>query len=586
MITFEMVLVILITAAILYLFATEKFTYDTVALMTIVVLMLTGLVSPAEGVSGFANPATITVLSMFIISAGIQKTGVVHILGEKMLKFAKTMSKQLGSIIMISPLGGLINNTASVSILLPMVMDLTEKTKTYATQLLIPLSYISMAAGTLTLLGTSTNILANDIYVRAGFEPIGLFEITKLGIIVFAIVALYFFLVGRFMLPSRKAQRGITDPYKKLKYTADAIIPAESPIIYQKVKENKLKDYNIKIMRVTRGGRKFKRRLENKNIKPNDTLVIRGSRLELLRADRAGLVKIRPSARFLKKKDKYILEQFMISENSSLVNRTLRSFGFKDRYNAVVLALKRGEKKIRRSISSLRLKFADILLLKGKKETMDLLKMSDDLIYIGEVQGPYRTDKMKYALGILALVVLLASFNIVSIMAAALTGVVLMVLFRVLTLDEGYKAVNWRIIFLLAGIIPLGIAMTNTGTINLLADGIVKISGNVPPIILLGLFYLITTLLTEIISNNAAVIVMVPLGLSVSTTLGLNPFAFVAAVMFAASTSFLTPIGYQTNTMVYTAGNYKFTDFLKIGAPLNLILLFASTYLITLIWGL
>ncbi len=443
-----------------------------------------------------------------------------------------------------------------------------------------------MAAGTLTLLGTSTNILANDIYVRAGFDPIGLFEITKLGVIVFAIVALYFFLVGRFMLPSRKAQKGITDPYEKLKYTADAIIPAESPIIYQKVKKNKLKNYNIKIMRITRKGRKFKRRLENKELHRNDTLVLRGSRLKLLRANRAGLIKIRPSARFLKKEKKYVLEQFMISENSSLVNRTIRSFGFKDKYDAVVLALKRGEKKIRKSISSLRLKFADILLLKGKKETMDLLKMSDDFIYIGEVQGPYKTDKMKYALGILALVVLLASFKIVPIMVAALTGVVLMVLFRVLTLDEGYKAVNWKIIFLLAGIIPLGIAMTNTGTINLLADGIVKMSGNVPPIVLLGLFYLITTLLTQIISNNASVVVMVPLGLSVSATLGLNPFAFVAAVMFAASTSFLTPIGYQTNTMVYTAGNYKFTDFLKIGAPLNLILLFTSTYLITLIWGL
>ncbi|MBD3310745.1 SLC13 family permease, partial [Candidatus Woesearchaeota archaeon] len=250
------------------------------------------------------------------------------------------------------------------------------------------------------------------------------------------------------------------------------------------------------------------------------------------------------------------------------------------------LALKRGKEKIKRSISSLRLKFGDILLLKGKKEMMDVLKMSDDFIFIGEVQGPYRTNKMIYAVGILALVVILAAFNLLPIMVSALLGVVLMIISGVLSLDEGYKAVNWRVIFLLAGIIPLGIAMENTGTTQLLADSIVSISGNMPPIILLGIFYLITTILTQIISNNAAVVVMVPLGLGVAASLGLNPFAFVIAVMFAASTAFLTPIGYQTNTMAYNLGNYKFTDFIKVGGPLNIILIVSTTYLITLIWGL
>ncbi|MBD3310183.1 hypothetical protein GF351_03110, partial [Candidatus Woesearchaeota archaeon] len=316
MITSDMVLVMLITVAVLYLFATERYSFDTVALLTIVTLAVTRLVTPAESVSGFANPATITVLSMFIISAGIQRTGVVHILGEKILKIAKTLNRQIGAIAAISPLGGLINNTASVSILAPMVMDLTEKTKTYATQLLIPLSFISMAAGTLTLLGTSTNILANDIYVRAGFSPIGLFQITKLGVIVFAIVLLYFFTIGRFLLPIRKAQRDISDPYKKLKYTSDVYLPKGSPLINQKAGKSKLKDYGIRIMRITRKGRKFKRRIKNKELRPDDILVVKGSRLELLRADNEGLIKIRPSARFLKKSEKYVLDQFMVADNS------------------------------------------------------------------------------------------------------------------------------------------------------------------------------------------------------------------------------------------------------------------------------
>jgi di/tricarboxylate transporter len=276
----------------------------------------------------------------------------------------------------------------------------------------------------------------------------------------------------------------------------------------------------------------------------------------------------------------------MVAEGSSLIHQTITSISFTDRYNAAVLAVKRANKKIKKSINAIPLKFTDILLVKGPPSTIDIMKLSEDFVYIGEVVGPYRSSRIKFAIPILLLVVVLAALQVVPIMVAALTGVVLMALFRVVSLKEGYSAVNWQVIFLLAGIIPLGIALEKTGAIDLMAGFISDFGHQVPPIVLLGTFYIMTTLLTQVVSSNAAVILFVPIGLSIAAETGLNPVPFLVVVMFAAATSFLTPISYQTNIMIYQIGNYKFTDFAKVGLPLNIILLFVITLMAAWIWGL
>jgi len=586
MITFPLFLTIVITVVVFVLFATEKYPVDLVALLTIVVLLLTGIITPEEAVSGFSNPATITVLAMFIISEGIQRSGVVRILGEKIAGFAKTFFKQLIAISGISALGAFINNTPSVSILAPMVMDMSRKTKTYATQLLIPLSFISMAAGTITLLGSSSNILANNIYVRAGYAPLNLFEISKLGVFIFAIVVLYFLTIGRYLLPKREGHTDITDPYKKLKYNADAILPPESELLGKKINQSKLKEYGIEVFSITRDGKVHRRDLEDYTIEQDDVLAVHGTRLKLLQADSEQLIKLESGVKYTETGKDYVIDQFMIAEGSSLIHQTINSISFTDRYNASVIALKRANKKVRKSINSIPLKFTDILLVKAPPSTINTMKLSEDFIYIGEVVGPYRSSRIKFAIPILLLVVLLAAFQVVPIMVAALTGVVLMALFRVVSLKEGYSAVNWQVIFLLAGIIPLGIALEKTGAIELLTGFVSDFSQNTHPIVILGAFYVLTTLLTQVISNNAAVILFAPIGISIATQMGLNPLPFLIVIMFAASTAYLTPIGYQTNTMVYQIGNYKFTDFAKVGLPLNIILLFATTLLAAWIWGL
>ena len=250
MINFGIAAVLLITALAFYLFIEEKISVDATAILILVLLIVLGIVTPAEGVSGFSNPATITVLCMFILSAGIQKTGAIQAVGNSIFKFTnKSISKQLLAISAIGPISGFINNTAAVAILIPMVMKLAEKARAVASKLLIPLSYISMAGGTLTIIGTSTNILANDVFTRLGFEPIGLFGITKLGAIVLATTALYFLVIGRFLLPERKFLKDIIDPHKKLEYSTEVVLPKKSQLLSQQVRKSDLKTkYNVEII--------------------------------------------------------------------------------------------------------------------------------------------------------------------------------------------------------------------------------------------------------------------------------------------------------------------------------------------------
>lgn len=586
MIAGEIVLVTGIVMGVFAAFATEKYPIDFVSFSVITLLVLTGLLSPVEAVSGFSNQATITILGMFMLSEGIRRTGVIYVLGEKLLSVASGLMRQLLAISGVSLLGAFINNTASVNMLAPMIMDISSKTKTFVTQLLIPVSFLSMAAGTLTLIGTSTNLLVNDIYVSQGFEPIGIFEITKMGVFVFLAVVIYFFTIGRFLLPKHYGNADVTDPYQRMGYSSNVIVPEKSPLIGQTVKECDLKKHEIRVVILKRGDRTYRKNIGRLTIMEGDVLGIYGSRFSLFQAQEKKLIQLKALIHQKGKGHDYVLDQFMIASGSSLIDQKIRSIVFTRRFDADLLGIKRGMRPIKEELSSVKFRFADILLFKGTPETIERMKMSDDFVYIGEAKPPYRLDKMKYALGIMISVILLAAFKILPIMTATLLGVILMVLFKVISLKEGYKSVNWEVIFLLAGVIPLGIALQKTGAINLIADFIVYISSFISPVILLGIFYLIVTLLTEIISNNAAAIILAPVAIQVATELGLNPFAFIVVLMFAASTSFMTPVGYQTNTLVYYMGNYKFKDFTRVGLPLNIILMIITVTLTVWIWGL
>ncbi len=585
---------LIIIAAALVLFVSERFPIPLVALSISVVLMLTGLVTPAEGISGFSSPATITVLAMFVLSAGLQKTGIVRSLGELIIRFAGgNQYKGLAAIMLVA--GGLsafINNTAVVVVLLPTVIILARRTALSPAKLLIPLSFSSMLGGLGTLIGTSTNILASDVANKLGYGPISMFEFTKLGVIVFLVGGVYLLLFSGRLLPERRGPREErTESYHLRDYLTELVILPDSPLVGSTVAQCRLRQLSdADVLEIIRAGSKLEQPFADERLQAGDVLMVRGKVQTLLRVRRSAGIKILPEVQLRDSDlvaDRMGLLEVLISPTSHLIGRTLEEIRFRNRYNATVLAIQRHGEAIREQLSKNRLAVGDALLIQGPSAVLEMIQASPNFIIVGEVpHETLRREKTPIALGIIIGVVLLAALNVLPILVTALAGAVLMVLTGCLEMSEFYEAVRWDVIFLLAGIIPLGLALENTGAAASIAQYAVGLSGVLPPLLILGLFYVLSMLLTEMISNNATVVLLIPIATAAATDLGLNPQAFIMTVMFAASMSFLTPIGYQANTLVYSAGGYKFTDFFKVGAPISLILIPITVYLISVFWPL
>ncbi|WP_158058956.1 SLC13 family permease [Halorussus halophilus] len=602
-----MLVVFAIILVALVLFATEPVPIDITAIGIMVSLMVLEpwtQVTPAQGVSGFASTATVTVLAMFVLSYGVQRTGAVQILGQKIAAFTRDdETKQLGATIgVVGPISGFINNTAAVAILLPMVTDLAHEGKTSPSKLLIPLSYASMFGGMLTLVGTSTNILASDLVARlAADQPqvfpelhaFSMFEFTGLGLVVTVIGTVYLMTVGRWLLPERiPPKEDLTEEFEMGNYLTEVVVREDSPLVGQTVGEALTEtDLDVDLVQLIRDGQTFVEPLRPKQIRPDDIFAVRTDRdtlVELLDAEGLSLIsEFDVSDEELEGNDtERSLVEVVISPRSSLVGETLATANFRDRYDATVLALRRGPELIRKRMDHTELQVGDTLLVQATPESISRLNVNRDFIVAQEIERPdYREGKIALAIGIVAAVVAVAALNILPIMVSALAGALVMVVTGVLKPPEVYDAVEWDVIFLLAGVIPLGIAMEQTGAANLLADLVVASADFLPAVAVLGVFYLVTAILTNIVSNNASVVLMIPVAAEAARQLDANAFAFVLAVTFAASTAFMTPVGYQTNLFVYGPGGYKFTDYVKVGTPLQLVFAVVTTVGIAAIWG-
>ncbi|WP_192498523.1 SLC13 family permease [Halorussus halophilus] len=603
-VTAEMLVVFALILLALVLFATEWFPIDVTAILVMVLLMVLEpwtQISPREGISGFANPATITVLAMLILSTGINRTGIVQLLGRKMAAFAgANRPKQLAATIGITgPISGLVNNTPVVAILVPVINDLAHNGKTSPSKLLMPLSFASMLGGTLTLIGTSTNILASDIAAQLGAESpelglhaFGMFEFTKLGLIVFAVGSLYLMTVGVRLLPERiPADEDLVEEYALQEYLADVVVPANSSLIGQTVEEalgdNEL---DIDVLQLIRYGERFSEPLARKEIRESDTLRLRTNRGTLERImDAEGLTLAggpRTETDLHPEDEEPVLVEVVIPSGSFLVGETLASSTFRQRYDANVLAFRTRGDVVRDRFEDIRIRVGDTLLVQAPPDSLTRLVENEDFIVAHEFdEVTYRSDKIPFAVGIIAGVVALPALNILPIVVSALAGVVAMVFTGVLKPTELYSSVEWNVIFLLAGVIPLGIALQQTGAAALLGDAVASTAVFLPPIGVLWVFYLATGLLTSVISNNASVVLMIPVAASAAQSIGANAFAFVLAVTFAASTAFMTPVGYQTNLFVYGPGGYTFSDFIRVGAPLQLLLSVVTVVGIAFFWG-
>ncbi|HEY9879180.1 MAG TPA: SLC13 family permease [Leptolyngbyaceae cyanobacterium] len=590
-------LTLLVVGLALVAFVAEWFPIDTTALIVAIVLILLGLVTPEEGISGFSNSATITVMCMFILSTGISRTGGLQIARDFLVNWGgKDPSRQIlvmGAI--VGPTTAFINNTAVVAVFLPIVEDWCKKQRISPSKLLIPLSYATVLGGMITVIGTSTNVLASGISKQLGYGEFGLFQFTTLGIITFLVGLLYLSLVAPRLLPNRRPpnSQSLSQDYGLDDYVTELVITPDSNLVGETLRSSGLqRKYDIDVLELFRQGSHFPQPLADKVLAVGDILLVRGTREDLIQIrhqrglDLVSDQHLNDVEDDLNSGEEQIAE-VMILSNSRLAGSTLKELRFRQRYNATVLAIRRGEELLRERLGRVPLRFGDLLLVQGPKDSILGLQTTRELLVMTQRDAEtLRPDKAWIAMAIILGVIVVSAVNWLPILVASLVGVVMMIFTGCLRPGEIYGAVRWDIIFLLAGLIPLGIAMEKSGTTEWLANNFVAMGGQFSGFWILLFFYVVTSFLTEILSNNASVVLMIPVAVEVANKLSLNPLAFMFAVTFAASNSYITPIGYQTNTMVYGPGGYKFLDFTRVGLPLNVILTILTPLLITWLYGL
>jgi di/tricarboxylate transporter len=586
----DTILIITITVAAAVLFVTEKLRVDLIALCVLVALLISQLIKPEQALYGFANTATATVAAMFVLSAGLVRTGFVEWLARHLDRFAGKGERKLIIVLCVAValLSAFIINTATVAILIPIAVILAKARKIAPSRVLIPLSFASQFGGVCTLVGTSTNILVNSLAVSNGLKRFHLFEFTPLGIILVIVGILYLTLLSRILIPKRKGTDEQIDKYRLADYLAEMRVKSGSSLIGKKWGTLKNKDLqNIDLIKIIRGD-KATWRASTTTIREDDYLLLHGNANELFRMKDNYQLETRADTVIDDQKlrsDKIELVEALVPPRSKLVGQTLRGADYIRRFGCTVLAIQRRDKILRDRLVDIDFNDGDTLLLQCDRESVRRIMQSKDLVLTNELTELHlRKDRALRALAIFLSIILLAAFNVVSILIAALIGAVAMVLGRCITIEEAYNAIDWKIIFLLGGILPLGLALQQTGTAAWLANTAMKPLIEMGPLVVLASLYIITAALTEVMSNNASAVLLVPIALSAAEIMGVSARPFLIAITFAASTSFATPIGYQTNTMIYVPGGYQFSDFARIGVPLNVLFWVTTVLVAPIIW--
>lgn len=596
----DVIITLSVIGVAIILFATEALRVDIVAVLIMLTLMLTGVITPEQGVAGFSNKATITVAFMFILSAALLKTGALQYTAHK-LSDTFRYNFNLGIVLMmvlIAIISAFINNTPVVAIFIPVIIQIAHSSGQSPMKMLIPLSFASIFGGMCTLVGTSTNILVSGIAEEKGLKPIGMFEMTPIGLILLFIGIVYMLLFGKRLLPNKKRQTDdeLTETFNVKEYITEIELLEHSNSVGCKIMDSDLtNEIDLDIIEVRRNGSKFTLPQGDFILKKGDILKVRSNvkRIKSLKDK----VKVDVTSR-LKIGDDDLrgkfstLAEMVVTSNSDLVNKTLKSVDFRRKFRSIPLAIKHREDIIHENLYETRLKAGDIILAEVKTHYIKELKKienSQDAPFVLLSEDKITDfDKRKFIIVMTAILgmITLATIGLMHIMVGAILAVMLLVLFKILSMKEAYEAINWKIVFLLAGALTLGKALHNTELDLTIASLIIDELGNYGTIAVLSGLYFSTSMLTEIMSNNASAALMAPIAIATAQALGLDVMPFIITVTIAASASFMTPIGYQTNTMVYSAGQYKFVDFFKVGFLLNITFWIVSSFLIPWVYGL
>lgn len=592
----EHLLILGLIALALVLFAWEVVRPDVVALGVTLVLLLSGTVTLEEGFSGFSNPAVITVIAMFILSYGLVRTGVADIVANTILRFGgeNPVLLTLAIMIAVGTMSAVMNNIGAVAVLLPALFVIARRSKYPVTKLLIPLSFGSLMGGLTTLIGTPPNLLVSIALENQGFRGFRMFDFLPTGLAVMATGALYMTFVGRHLLPERKVANNLTREYQLEDYLTEVVIPEDSFLVGKTIRSSGLfTKFGLTVLRITR---RFGQ--ANINIAPEpdetlqaeDRLIVEGDVMEMLRDREVSPLKIYADRKFNDKMltdENVQLAEVAIAPNAMILGQSIEKGYIRRHYGVLVLALRRRGETLKERFISVPLEIGDVLLVQGSPETLEELARSHDFLVVNRLEhGTRKSRKAPFALAIMAISILFAGTGILHISTAAMLGVFLMVATGCVRPQDMYHEVEWRVIFLIAFMMPVGIAMDekHTGTAKWLAEAIVAAAGDYGPLALLGCLILFTTLITEVMSNAAAAVLLAPIGIAVAVGAGYEPYPFLMGIAIGASTTFLTPIGHQANVLVYGVGNYKFSDFARTGLLLNLLIFAIAMILIPIVW--
>jgi len=602
----DQIFVLLLVLVTVGLFIWEKFPPDIVALSALFLLLVIPfnghpILIPGDKAARleilggiFANSAILTVSFMFIVGAAVERTGLVEVLGKWFGKMAGHTETRILVVLAILTVftSAFLNNTTVVVVFLPMLLGLCRKAKLVPSRLLIPLSYFAIMGGMCTMIGTSTNLVANGIMKQKGLEPFSMFEITPIGICFAVGAAIYLIVLGPRILPKRESLATLIDVDDSREFLTAAIVSEDSTLVGKTIVEAGLtKRRDLRVIEVRRRGNRVSTPLPKIRFEAGDRVILKSHVSGVMGLNELpGLDVSTKAALGLShvQTEKAAIMEGMIGPKSNFVGHSLRELNFRQQYGLIVLAMHRQGENLRENFEKVALEVGDTLLLEGSAERMKQLFAERAFINLSQPkqQNVARTERQWVALLALASVVIVGSMDFIAFEWVAMGAALLVCLGGCLSNDEVYQSVDWRIITMILGMLGLGAAMDKTGAAETLATAFTGIAGGWHPTLILSMVLLLTIILTELLSNNAVAALFVPLAIELAHGLGLDPRPFVVAVMLGASCGFAVPTGYQTHLLVYGAGGYRFADFMRLGIPLDLLTWLMGTWLIPVFWAL
>ncbi|MEM7482848.1 MAG: SLC13 family permease [Acidobacteriota bacterium] len=579
--SFEAILLLTFLIAALASFLLELLPVDVTALGLVLALMVTGIVPVNEALVGFSNKGVLTIGGLFILSHSLIRTGLVELAGERLSRrFRHRKWLGIGVLLaVVAVISGFLNNTAVVAMTIPLAVDISRRIEINPSKVLMPLSFAAIFGGTLTLIGTSTNLLVSSLLEENGQEPLSMFQFTPMAVVFLAVGLIYVLVLAPRFLPERTKIETLTSEFEMDDFLTELEILEDTKLVGQTALEAQLSErYDVTVLTVIRGNQRISVNLRTVPFEVGDLLLVRGGPSNLLRLRNETGVALLSDVKLddAELSESQQVVEALVSPNSSLIGRTLQQADFRHSYGAFVLAIRRAESTLRERLARTRLRFADTLLIVVSPDRLGELRRHHDLIVTTEVDVKLRRERLWWLpIALVPSVILLAATGLVDLVVAVLAAIVVLLVLKVIRPQESYRAVEWRVIVFIAAFIPVGDAMLRTGLADKLANAVLAPTALVPqaiaPWVAVSVLYLVTSVATETVTNSAAAIVLTPVALGMASQLDVRPEALVIAICFAASASFMTPTGYQTNMMVYGAGNYRFTDFSRFGGPLNLL---------------